>query len=515
MPPPPAPLTVDLFTDVDFPEHMAPGSEAPLVVKLTPVAPQSTRIDSSVPVDFADPHTPEKVDVIIHAPAFNERTDKWRQTIDVYSFTESTPAIFFLTASTVEGTYTVNVDFRHKGRLVGSFKLETNVTSAPAPAMPLSKLTPAADSDTLPIALAISADPPPPADVELRVHLSGNTLHYELHCPTANLDSANMGEVQLKTANPQSYLAGLFAELSSLAQGSANEAGALAQLEASGENLYLDLFPAALQAADRQLVELRQAGKLASFLIVSDEPWIPWELAKPYDADNDHSDDFLAGGWQLCRWLSTSGPADRVQIVAARLVAPALDLDFVEQEIASFAEIARWGVDIGPAPLQKLQEVQSVSEQGGIELLHFATHGNFTGTDPDKSAIRLAEQSELYPRDLRGSRVRGLRKARPIVFLNACHTAQIGFAFTGLGGWAERMIVDVRASAFIGTLWEVNDKLAAAVSAEFYRALWTGDTLGQAFHAARQHVRALQPGNSTWLAYTLYADPNVRVHWGN
>ncbi|MEZ4635190.1 MAG: hypothetical protein R2856_09515 [Caldilineaceae bacterium] len=65
-------------------------------------------------------------------------------------------------------------------------------------------------------------------------------------------------------------------------------------------------------------------------------------------------------------------------------------------------------------------------------------HGNFSGSDPDESVIKLADQMELYPRDLRGSFVRGLRRARPLVFLNACHTAQIGFSLTGLGGWAER-----------------------------------------------------------------------------
>ncbi|MEZ4635189.1 MAG: CHAT domain-containing protein [Caldilineaceae bacterium] len=61
---------------------------------------------------------------------------------------------------------------------------------------------------------------------------------------------------------------------------------------------------------------------------------------------------------------------------------------------------------------------------------------------------------------------------------------------------------------------EVNDELAAEFSATFYRTLREGATLGEAFVAARQRVRELQPDNSTWLAYTLYGDPNGKVRWG-
>ena len=38
-------------------------------------------------------------------------------------------------------------------------------------------------------------------------------------------------------------------------------------------------------------------------------------------------------------------------------------------------------------------------------------------------------------------------------------------------------------------------------------------TLGAAFHAARMYKKDKNPANSTWLAYTLYGDPNIRVTW--
>jgi CHAT domain-containing protein len=90
----------------------------------------------------------------------------------------------------------------------------------------------------------------------------------------------------------------------------------------------------------------------------------------------------------------------------------------------------------------------------------------------------------------------------------------MGFALSGLGGWAERLVNDVRVSAFVGTLWQVNDELAARFARRFYDNLWAGMTLGAACLDARLYIRQERPHNSTWLAYALYGDPNVRITWG-
>ena len=62
-----------------------------------------------------------------------------------------------------------------------------------------------------------------------------------------------------------------------------------------------------------------------------------------------------------------------------------------------------------------------------------------------------------------------------------------------MGGWAARF-VRAGASAFIGSLWEVNDELAAKFAIKFYTELLAGQTLGDAFHAARAHIRDRRPG---------------------
>ena len=135
-------------------------------------------------------------------------------------------------------------------------------------------------------------------------------------------------------------------------------------------------------------------------------------------------------------------------------------------------------------------------------ILHLACHGKLDTIDPTNSALVLSDGS-LRVADL-SRRVR--YRQHPLVFLNACESGGIGFALSGLGGWAERF-VQAGAGAFIGTLWEVNDRLALLFAATFYESLFQGATLGAAFAVARDAVRTKDPNNPTWLAYVLYGEP--------
>ncbi|MEZ4635193.1 MAG: hypothetical protein R2856_09530 [Caldilineaceae bacterium] len=120
MPPPQAPKPVDLHTDIDFPEQVAPRATHPLIIKLTPDTPTDTRVSDTVRVEFADPMAPEVVEVRVHAPDFNERDQRWAQTMEVYSFTASSPAVFMLSAPPDAGILPIGIDFRHRDRLVAA-----------------------------------------------------------------------------------------------------------------------------------------------------------------------------------------------------------------------------------------------------------------------------------------------------------------------------------------------------------------------------------------------------------
>jgi hypothetical protein len=214
----------------------------------------------------------------------------------------------------------------------------------------------------------------------------------------------------------------------------------------------------------------------------------------------------------VARWLPGRSPADLVQVQRASLVAPSRDLAYTQREEAYFRDLAQRQVQVSE-PLRSAAEVRQLAQAGGVQLLHFAAHGRFDADNANLSPLSL-EDGTLTPYDLAGARGGGLRRDRPLVFLNACHTARLAFALTGLGGWVERLVGDIGVSALVGTLWEVNDLLAAEFAVAFYDRLLAGDTLGRAFHVARLAIRDRQPANPTWLAYVLYGDPNSTVRFG-
>jgi CHAT domain-containing protein len=59
-------------------------------------------------------------------------------------------------------------------------------------------------------------------------------------------------------------------------------------------------------------------------------------------------------------------------------------------------------------------------------------------------------------------------------------------------------------------LWEVRDSSASQFAEEFYQALSWGNSLGDAMKYARTAIQN-EPGDPTWLAYTLYGNPTATL----
>jgi CHAT domain-containing protein len=197
------------------------------------------------------------------------------------------------------------------------------------------------------------------------------------------------------------------------------------------------------------------------------------------------------------------------------VVRPPANLKAIGVESSYFADLA--GVVQGLTvadPVETVEGTLAALSAGQTQLYHFACHGNFDLTDPNESKLKLAD-GFLMPSQLTDDRKSGLLRARPVVFVNACHAGERGFGLTRLGGWAERFIA-AGASAFVGSLWEINDVLAARFAVEFYNRLFgVGGQgrlpLGAAFGEARLVLKELDPANPTWLAYVLYGNPRAQV----
>ncbi len=361
-------------------------------------------------------------------------------------------------------------------------------------------------------------------DLQLLVTLAsdGKTLSYTLNSPAGDYNFLQLGSVTLQVP-PREVLQRTFDRLSTLAHLSpekrtpAQTRQAVRELADIGSNLYDELLPDAFKEEYRTLREKYLGGNL---WLTSNEPWIPWEVVRPVAYNRQgvplYNDASLCESFCLARWVSGTAAPARLALQRAIVIRPPADLKATSVESDYFARLA--GAMPGlvvDAPLETVNDTLEAFSAGQTQLYHFACHGNFDVTDPNESKLKLAD-GFLTPSQLTGDRKSSLLRVRPLVFVNACHAGERGFTLTRLGGWAERFIA-AGASAFIGSLWEINDELAARFAVEFYNRLFglvgcARLPLGQAFREARLVLKALDPANPTWLAYVLYGNPRAEFN---
>ena len=559
-----ASATVPYHTKVDFPPSISSRDESvhPLVVQLVINKPAQSQADVVLNLEFIAPDVPELIEIHLSAPGFEETTNAYRRTLVVYKGEDSDPAVFLLKLlDKSSGDKELRLDFYHLGYPIGSATFKSEVTlfnaGGSATRSPAGG-RPAIRTGRAPLFGGRTPTPAPPSepeeaaetknpgtatlvegvdglrfvkpgtqtpDVILRVvqGVDDATLHFKLFSPKGKIGyrEKEMGQVTIqRLKDPTLLLAGYFADLNTMAQSPidfqdpAQAKNDLARTVSIGNAIYEQIFPEELKEEYWRLKALRDEGKIQTLLVLSDEPWIPWEMVYPY-RDGDTETDFLAGSWQLSRWQAGLGLNPELTVQAVQLVAPTLDLDFVQEEKEYFDKIpsALPRIVVG-APITDRARFLAQIEEGNVQLLHFATHASFEGENADRSPIHLEMGEVIEPVDMSGPATAGIRRERPLIFLNACHGGRLEFTLTGLGGWAERMVKQAAATAFVGAYWEINDRLASLFARTFYDELRAGATLAVAFQTARQTIRAVAPANPTWLAYTLYGDPNARITWG-
>ncbi len=455
------------------------------------------------------PELPE-VEVVVRARGFDvEGSDTRTIRVERERDTEER----FVLVPRKLGEQEIRVDFYQHGRYIGTARRRvlvveqlTNV-AIPQPESPM-----IIELKTVP-----TVEPP---DLELRVmqdYHDERILYFELHSSKEAIGYHHFkfGEVKLR-GSPLEKMQAVYQELSKMA-GKApptqeERAYAERRLAAIGNGLWDELVPDLLK---EQYWEFRS--RVKSILITSDEPWVPWEVMKPYryNSDGEREDDpFWCQQFAISRWLSGPGTADELPVGAARPVAPTqVNLPSVKEEVAFVERLSDLRPGIIPlATFNSRLQVLDWLQTGDFSLMHFACHGQFDATLPQDSAIILSD-GPLRPSDIQ-TRFGG-KRPRPLIFINACHGARAEFSFTGLGGWAQQLVTRARVGAFVGAMWEVNDTLALQFARRFYTALLKDNrTIAEALREAREEIRQEAPWNSTWLAYVLYADPEGRLGEG-
>jgi len=500
------PPTVTRYTDIYAPARVAVGERFPIIVGLTrhPADEEAAAIQAQLNQLIRVVLTPRGPE-LLSEPARTLRVEEG----------ESEPVVFYLRAVRV-GTQSVLIDFYSQSHLLVSVTHtltagETDVVSPPGrlPAQ----------------AVRVGDYRAPYPDLVLRVCTKDNRLTYTLHYH--NTEERIIEGDRLR-ADPEQYRYQLIREIENLARGQDVDGQPLTdapgqsltpdlffrRLEKIGQRLYNELFNEAMRREYRERIR----GRVRTLEIVSDEPWIPWELVRPFGDGVD--DDFLCLQYDFSRWVSGgAAPAAEIAVDSLACIAPTdSGLVWAQKERDMVHALAgQYSLaDRSPAEARRGLVEALLEGTEPVRLWHFACHGDYDAAAPGNSPLFLQYRRRLRPHDLFGPAQEHLRADRPLVFLNACRAGQSGLSLTGLGGWAKVLVQDCRVGALIAPLWSVNDAAAYTFAEAFYTATQQpGMTLAAALRRARQATRRAHPDDPTCLAYSLYAHPNARLVWGN
>lgn len=497
------PPTVTRYTDIYAPARVAVGERFPIIVGLT----RSPADGEEVAAIQAQLN--ELLRVVL-TPRGPEVLGEAAKTLRVQEG-ESEPVVFYLRAVHI-GAQAVLIDFYSQSHLLAS--VTHTLTAAEAGAV-------SAPGKVAAQPLDLGGYRAPYPDLVLRVCTKDNRLTYTLHY--GNTDERII-EGGVLRADPEQYRYQIIGEIENLARGLDVDGRPLAggkaptpqeffrRLEKIGQRLYNELFNEEMRREYRERIRRR----VHTLEIVSDEPWIPWELVKPFDDGVD--DDFLCLQYDFSRWVSGGrAPADEIEVDSLACVAPTdSGLSWAQEEQEFVRALAGpFGLADRSTEEARRDLVEALLEgDQPVKLWHFAGHGNYDRDAPGNSPLLLQCEQRLRPNDLVGRAQARLRADRPLVFLNACRAGLAGLALTGMGGWAKVLVQDCRVGALVAPLWSVSDEPACRFTQAFYRASReAGMTLAAALRKAREETRAAYPQDPTWLAYSLYAHPNARLVW--
>jgi CHAT domain len=267
-------------------------------------------------------------------------------------------------------------------------------------------------------------------------------------------------------------------------------------------------FWEALQAIGGQI-----GGRSPSVMFLSEEPYVPWELAVVDPPLDETLPPFLSAQASVGRWVlghrrpKLPPPVD-VKVGALAVVWGVYDrqewrLLEAEDEAAKLREM--FGALSVDADAQAV--IACLKGDPKAELLHFAVHGIYNPTGP-KEGLILVDGRTLDPLEVRGVKF----QTGPFVFLNAC---QVGTGTTVLGdyaGMAEAFLY-AGAAGVVAPLWSIDDALAKDIALRFYQqTLVEGRTPAEVFRAERARFRdSPDVASSTFLAYQFYGNPAMKI----
>lgn len=258
-------------------------------------------------------------------------------------------------------------------------------------------------------------------------------------------------------------------------------------------------------------VAARTPGRAVTVLLLSAEPYVPWELAVLDDPLDPEAPPFLSAQVDLGRWIlaprrPTLPPPFAVEARTMAVVSGVYDRDpawqrLLDAEAEAGELVDRYravAVEAECAPVLALLEGSPRAD-----VLHFAVHGQYDPGGTIDGLVLL--DGPLDPLQVTGSDLAG----HPFVFLNAC---QVGSGDAVLGDHAgmARAFLSGGAAGVVAPLWSIDDIVARELALRFYARTLAGATPAEALREERRSFRRDPPASSsTMLAYQLFGHPRM------
>jgi CHAT domain/TIR domain len=303
-----------------------------------------------------------------------------------------------------------------------------------------------------------------------------------------------------------------------------------AELTGFGEEIGR-VIPAGIADVLRTLAADGSGGVAASVLLVTEEAFVPWELAvlpgAPIGQTYGGSSPFLGAHIAISRWPLVQGrprpTPQRTHIITRQAVLSAKYDGVANWPKLPMAEAEAEGVSAQYPPMATIAPVWDAVKgclEGNppVDWLHVALHGQFDPEGADDGLVLLQgvpphlAQQFLTPRQVTSFRM----PLRPFVFLNAC---QVGAGNQELGSYAGMAVALLQAGAcaVVAAQWNVDDAVAAEVTNRFYTDVFSDPPVPVA--EALRRIRASytedkvdsDPAHThpTLLAYQLFGHPRL------
>jgi len=260
--------------------------------------------------------------------------------------------------------------------------------------------------------------------------------------------------------------------------------------------------------------------------ILSNDPYMPWELMRPSRPDEDE----VGSDWEILgrrhpvgRWLLDKEGLmpDVVETGKVATIAPDYSKSkrkskrkrlkpLLSAQAESKAICTKLGTDAIPVT-GRLQNVINLFEDANsvdIGMVHYAGHG-VCKVNKAKFAQLLLEDGDLSVKDVRRKETQLGTNRHSLVFFNACEVGASGLNLGVIGGFAEAL-TEHEFGGFIAPLWAVYDGDASEVLSEFLQHVLLSDKR-QTFATALQNIRIeFGEQSPTFLSYTYYGDVMAR-----